>query len=91
MDRTEVRKRALHLLKYDKNLANEYSGPNDWSRALVAVLCLEYNEKHLCSATYKRLCEYFELPRVYETSYGFDSMLIEVYGKENEGKVLTNE
>lgn len=91
MNRAEVRKRALYLLKHRKLLISAYSGPSEWSRALVAVLCLEYEDKHLCEPTYKRLCEYFKFPRVYENNYGFDSMLIEVYGKENEGKVLTNE
>ena len=91
MNRAEVRKRALCLLKHHKDLINGYSGPSDWSRALVAVLCLEYDHKHLYGPTYKSLCEYYKFPRVYETSYGFDSMLIELYGKESEGKVLTNE
>lgn len=91
MNRAEVRKRALHLLKYDKDTVNEYSGPTEWGRALVAVLCLEYNEHHEYGATYKGLCKYFNFPRVYETNYGFDSMLIELYGKKDEGKILTNE
>ena len=91
MNRAEVRKRALYLLKHRKLLISAYSGPDEWSRALVAVLCLEYEDKHLREPTYKRLCEYFKFPRVCETSYGFNSVLIEMYGKENEGKVLTNE